>query len=106
MTLLKRLKKKWDYLADIRARTGAKTLYINSTPHGVYQFDLGAITEPEWALKRLPITTDFGNKATNGVLRLSELGPNSREDAKRLIAQGELIKSKCGTGFVIGELKK
>ncbi len=58
-------KKKWDYLADIRARTGAKTLYINSTPHGVYQFDLGAITEPEWALKRLPITTDFGNKATN-----------------------------------------
>jgi len=58
-------KKKWDYLADIRARTGAKTLYINSTPHGVYQFDLGAIKEPEWALKRLPITTDFGNKATN-----------------------------------------
>ncbi len=58
-------KKKWDYLADIRARTGAKTLYINSTPHGVYQFDLGAITEPEWALKRLPITTDFGNKSTN-----------------------------------------
>jgi len=32
-------KKKWDYLADIRARTGAKTLYINSTPHGVYQFE-------------------------------------------------------------------
>jgi len=43
-------KKKWDYLADIRARTGAKTLYINSTPHGVYQFDLGALIEPEWAL--------------------------------------------------------
>ncbi len=34
-------KKKWDYLADIRARTGAKTLYINSTPKGIYQFDLG-----------------------------------------------------------------
>lgn len=45
-------------------------------------------------------------KATNGVLRLSELGPNSKEVAKRLIAQGELIKSKCGTGFVIGELRK
>jgi hypothetical protein len=58
-------KKKWDYLADIRARTGAKTLYINSTPRGVYQFDLGAVSEPEWALKRLPITTDFVNKATN-----------------------------------------
>ena len=52
-------KKKWDYLADIRARTGAKTLYINSTPHGVYQFDLGAINEPEWVLKVLPTSTDF-----------------------------------------------
>ena len=58
-------KNKWDYLADIRARTGAKTLYINSTPRGVYQWDLGAVIEPEWALKRLPITTDFANKAFN-----------------------------------------
>jgi len=45
-------------------------------------------------------------KASNGVLRLAELKPNSLEIAKRLISQGELIKSKCGTGFVIGELKK
>jgi hypothetical protein len=54
-------KKKWDYLADIRARTGAKTLYINSTPNGIYQFDLGAINEPEWALQSLPDKTDFAN---------------------------------------------
>ncbi len=54
-------KKKWDYLADIRARTGARTLYINSTPQGVYQFDLGAINEPEWQLKALPDKTDFAN---------------------------------------------
>ena len=54
-------KKKWDYLADIRARTGARTLYINSTPQGVYQFDLGAISEPEWQLKALPDKTDFAN---------------------------------------------
>jgi len=52
-------KKKWDYLADIRARTGAKTLYINSTPQGIYQFDLGAINEPEWLLKRMADKTDF-----------------------------------------------
>jgi len=58
-------KNKWDYLADIRARTGSQTLYINATPKGIYQFDLGAINEPEWLLKRLPITTDFGNKETN-----------------------------------------
>jgi hypothetical protein len=54
-------KKKWDYLADIRARTGCRTLYINSTPQGVYQFDLGAINEPEWQLKALPDKTDFAN---------------------------------------------
>ena len=54
-------KKKWDYLADIRARTGARTLYINSTPQGVYQFDLGAINEPQWQLKALPDKTDFAN---------------------------------------------
>lgn len=57
-------KKKWDYLADIRARTGARTLYINSTPQGVYCFDLGAINEPEWALKALPDKTDFSNRKT------------------------------------------
>ncbi len=50
-------KKKWDYLADIRARTGAKTLYINATP------DLGALIEPDWVLKSLPVTTDFSNRA-------------------------------------------
>jgi hypothetical protein len=54
-------KKKWDYLAEIRARTGARTLYINSTPQGVYQFDLGAINEPEWQLKALPDKTDYAN---------------------------------------------
>jgi len=54
-------KKKWDYLADIRARTGARTLYINSTPQGVYCFDLGALEEPQWALKALPDKTDFAN---------------------------------------------
>jgi hypothetical protein len=51
-------------LADIRARTGARTLYINSTPYGVYQFDLGAINAPEWVLRPLPDKTDFANKGT------------------------------------------
>ena len=52
-------KHKWDYLADIRARTGARTLYINATPSGVYQWDLGALNEPEWLLRWLPDKTDF-----------------------------------------------
>ncbi len=54
-------KKKWDYLAEIRARTGARTLYINSTPQGVYCFDLGALEEPQWVLMALPDKTDFAN---------------------------------------------
>ena len=52
---------KWDYLADIRARTGARTLYISATPKGIYEWDLGAINEPEWQLKALPDKTDFAN---------------------------------------------
>jgi hypothetical protein len=51
-------------LADIRARTGARTLYINSTPKGVYCFDLGALEEPEWVLMALPDKTDFANSGT------------------------------------------
>jgi len=50
---------KWDYLADIRARTGAKTLYISSTPKGIYEWDLGSINAPEWVFKSLPDKTDF-----------------------------------------------
>ena len=52
-------KHKWDYLADIRARTGARTLYISATPKGVYEWDLGALETPEWLLKHLPDKTDF-----------------------------------------------
>jgi hypothetical protein len=46
-------------LAEIRARTGARTLYINATPKGIYEFDLGALNEPEWVFKVLPTKTDF-----------------------------------------------
>jgi len=52
-------KHKWDYLADIRARTASRTLYICATPKGIYEFDLGALNEPEWVLKVLPTSTDF-----------------------------------------------
>ena len=39
-------------------------------------------------------------KAKNGNLRLSDLKPNSQEIAKRLIAEGRLIKSSDGKGYV------
>ena len=54
-------RKKWDYLADIRSRTGARTLYINATPKGIYEFDLGALNAPEWISKALPAKTDYPN---------------------------------------------
>lgn len=43
-------------------------------------------------------------KAKNGVLKLSELKPNSREIAQRLIAEGRLIKAQHGKGFVWHEV--
>jgi len=36
-------------------------LYVNSTPTGIYAFDLSLI-EPEWFTKRLPSTTEWGGK--------------------------------------------
>ena len=41
--------------------TGYKPLYINSTPKGVYVFDLSYLN-PEWTTDtRMPKTTDFEN---------------------------------------------
>lgn len=39
-------------------------------------------------------------KAKNGVLKIDELKPNSREVAQRMIERGDLIQSRCGKGFV------
>ena len=67
-------KKKWDYLADIRARTGSRTLYINSTPQGIYQFDLGALDEPQWLLRTMADKTDFaGGKPIQKLVGFLEL---------------------------------
>ena len=67
-------KKKWDYLADIRARTGSRTLYINSTPKGIYQFDLGALDEPQWLLRTMADKTDFaGGKPIQKLVGFLEL---------------------------------
>ena len=67
-------KKKWDYLAEIRARTGARTLYINSTPKGIYQFDLGALDEPQWLLRTMADKTDFaGGKPIQKLVGFLEL---------------------------------
>jgi len=33
--------------------------YINSTPEGVFSFDLMEVAEPEWFTHRMPATTEF-----------------------------------------------
>ena len=39
-------------------------------------------------------------KAKNGNLRLSELKPNSRAVAERMIAEGFLVLSPCKKGYI------
>lgn len=36
--------------------------YINSTPEGIYSFDLMDIPEPNWVNQWMPVTTEFANK--------------------------------------------
>jgi hypothetical protein len=33
--------------------------YINSTPEGIYSFDLMDVPEPEWFTHKMPATTEF-----------------------------------------------
>jgi len=37
--------------------------YINSTPQGIYSFDLTEIAEPQWVTHLMPASTEFENKA-------------------------------------------
>ena len=50
-------KYKWDCLTKEE-----NVRYINSTPLGVFSFDLKNIKEPEWFDKLLPAETEFENK--------------------------------------------
>jgi hypothetical protein len=37
--------------------------YINSTPLGIYSFDLMDIPEPEWVTHWMPVTSEFDNRS-------------------------------------------
>jgi hypothetical protein len=54
-------KKKYDFLLEKSSVLSYNPYYINSTPEGVWSFDLNDMPELEWAEKRLPITTEFTN---------------------------------------------
>jgi hypothetical protein len=36
--------------------------YINSTPQGIYSFDLMDVPEPNWVKQRMPATSEFSNR--------------------------------------------
>lgn len=36
--------------------------YINSTPEGIFSFDLMDIPEPEWVTHKMPATSEFSNR--------------------------------------------
>ena len=50
--------------------------YINSTPRGIYSFDLTDMPEPEWGVYPMPATSEFANRAkvdkTVGFLDINE----------------------------------
>jgi len=37
--------------------------YINSTPLGIYSFDLTELAEPVWTTRWMPATSEFSNRA-------------------------------------------
>ncbi len=54
-------KMKYDNLMNRAARFGTTPIYINSTPVGIYVFNLSAV-EIDWQTKKMPATTDFARK--------------------------------------------
>jgi hypothetical protein len=61
-TLLIEYAKYW-HLMEKADDKSATPWYINSTPEGVFGFNLTEHSEPNWHTKRLPITTEFANRA-------------------------------------------
>jgi len=55
-------KTKYDYLLSRAHRFNTRAFYINSTPIGVYAFNLSALEEPEWEVRLMPKTSHFSNR--------------------------------------------
>lgn len=50
-------------------QAGSRTpYYINSTPQGVWAFDLSRVPEPSWSERRMPATTEFSD--TRKIMKL------------------------------------
>jgi hypothetical protein len=55
-------KDKWESLTKKAAEHNDIPLYINSTPEGIFSWQLDVIDEPKWFTKKMPKTTEFRNK--------------------------------------------
>lgn len=53
---------KYDKLLQRALEFRTIPLYINSTPFGVYAFNLSTMPSPQWEEREMPTTTYFANK--------------------------------------------
>lgn len=56
-------KAKYDYLVSRAQRFNTKAFYVNSTPNGVYVFNLSTLPEPKWEDRMMPKTSHFSNRS-------------------------------------------
>ena len=67
---------KYRKLIEQAVQSNLLPLYINSTPLGIYSFDLNDIPEPEWVTHLMPASTEFENRnkipKVVGYLEISE----------------------------------
>ena len=82
---LKCRRRHYDYLLIERSKyrqllRNKRMRYINSTPEGIFSFNLNKIEEPNWWIEELPATTDF-----NRSQRINkEVGYLNIKDAKNI----------------------
>lgn len=55
-------KDKYDSLLARASEYGTKPYYVNSTPEGVFVFNLSKIPSPEWGVRLMPKTSHFSNR--------------------------------------------
>jgi hypothetical protein len=55
-------KAKYDALIMRSKNHGTKAFYINSTPSGVFVFNLSALEEPQWEDRMMPKTSHFSDR--------------------------------------------
>ena len=52
---------KYDAILEAAKALALNPLYINSTPEGMWSFNIGAMPQPEWEYRWLPAKTEFPN---------------------------------------------